>query len=357
MWRRQTLFLMLVLGLVLSWLGYFVNTNYYLIVMVTRAWRLFPGRHVEAGIVDEFMRALPRSDDPRSPHSRYVVLAVPPKMGTTWIGHIAHQLLRRGMEVNTTYHLCVEFPYVEQAHFHFGHKLVKHDPPYWTWFGGEPIVMRTHVAHSYLKSINVTADHGFRMVTVLRDPADTLLSRHRYLPALLGINPRDIPVESFATTFSEGFNVMMDEYAQAWERRHHPNALIIFYDDMKEELNVSVERLARHMAFDPPLNKSVLEKVTSQATREFMSSPEVVKRFNEPRGAEAQVMGLTKKDMYIEQTGLVRKGGGKSGEGAHALPKRVLALLDELWATRVFPSTGCVSYQDMLQKMRAMRSA
>merc|ERR1712137_1537661 len=120
-------------------------------------------------------------------------MSIQPKQGTTWTGHIAHQLLMRGQDVDPSRNLMMDLPYPEFAELLFGQRLHELDPPYWEtgpWSQdkGLPLVIRSHVSHKDLISLNATEKEGYRLVTVLRDPVDMVISMWRFLSTVVGLH-------------------------------------------------------------------------------------------------------------------------------------------------------------------------
>lgn len=142
-------------------------------------------------------------------------------------------------------------------------------------------------------------------------------------------------------------------------RRDHPDVLLLFFDDLKEDLEGSVGRLAEHLevANDPDL----ISRVAAQSTHAFMSAPAHRGRFDVSDEVRARIMrniGLAPTDMPATsggRTAIVRRSGGRSGDGA-VLPEVMSAMLQDVWDTVVFPTTGCVSVGEMRSKVRGERA-
>lgn len=347
-------------GVAISWLAFLANSNWPTVQLVTRLLRGPPP--MDPSMLMKLVQSTPDSE-----LSRVVILSIPPKMGTTWVGHIAHQLVSHGREIDATRNLQLDSPYPESAAVFVGTLLHEMNPPYWrrepfASYPAGPITIRTHTKHAALVTSGL-ADR-FRLVTVLRDPCDTILSSWRFIPSVAGLDHNLIPIEHIVTLFSLSgeLDSVFADYADFYERRHDPNILLLFFDDLNEDLAGSVRRLARHLAPSPPLTEAELQLVTAQSTHKYMTSPERETRFNDmPATARRRMMdamGLTEEDMYSgARVEVVRKAGGKSGEGRAALPDNVKRKLDDLWAKHVLPRTSCTSLEDMRLKFKAEREA
>lgn len=215
-----------------------------------------------------------------------------------------------------------------------GSKLHLLDPPYWTrppFAATGTVTVRTHAKHAELRSIE--AD-GFRLVPVFRDPTDVLLSSWRFTTELIGMNHSQVPITDFAKLlyWSGEIHALYANLADFWVRRDHPDVLLLFYDDLKDDLEGSVGRLAEHRG-----------------------------RFDVPDEVRARIMrniGLAPTDMPTKsggRTAIVRRSGVRSGDGA-VLPEVVSAMLQDVWDTVVFPTTGYVSVGEMRSKVRGERA-
>ena len=90
---------------------------------------------------------------------------------------------------------------------------------------------------------------GFRLVTVFRNPEETLLSSWTFTTGLVGVDHEQVPLSNFARLLSWAgeLDSLYAHYVDCWQRRNHPDFLLLFFDDMKEELGESVRRVADHI--------------------------------------------------------------------------------------------------------------
>jgi len=199
---------------------------------------------------------------------------------------------------------------------------------------------------------------GFRLVTVFRSPEETLLSSWKFTTGLVGMDHEQVPLSNFARLLSLAgeFDSLYAHYVDCWQRRNHPDVLLLFFDDMKEELGERVRRVAEHLEVDK--DADVIEKVTQQSTLAFMSAPERARRFAVPSELRTQMMaklGLTEGDMK-GTTELVRRRAARSGGDVKTLPDAVRLQLRQLWDRIVLPATNRTSVEDMRQHFRAERA-
>jgi hypothetical protein len=312
-------------------------------------------------IMDALIKRMPKE-------KRVVVAAIQPKMGTTWTGHILHQLVNHAGPIDASRNLILDSPYPEFSQILFNQTLDEmNDPPYWerepfASFPDGPVTIRTHAPLAELHKLGIHEDKGFKLLCVMRNPKDTILSMWRFMPTVVGIPYEKVPVSGmFLLMRALG---MMDklfaDYADFWERRHHENVLVLFFDDLKQDLEGSVRRLAAFLDLRPALTEEQLQTVISQSTQKFMTSPEVLGRFNDvPPEIERAMMeknGLQPEDVDVrfKDVGVVRKGGGKSGQ---ELGEADVQRIQGLWERFVQARTGFATLEEMQQAFAKEREA
>eukprot|EP00927_Polykrikos_kofoidii_P064495 TRINITY_DN5975_c0_g1_i1.p1 TRINITY_DN5975_c0_g1~~TRINITY_DN5975_c0_g1_i1.p1 ORF type:complete len:370 (+),score=49.41 TRINITY_DN5975_c0_g1_i1:60-1169(+) len=348
----------------LAGLAFLINREWYMIIMMKRLSGITdPMKGVHN--LEKLVKVLPKSASPK-----YVILAIQPKMGTTWVGHITHQLLAHGKDIDANTNLMEDSPYPELGFDLFGvHLHELNDPVYWKRepFGSYPegpVTIRTHVPYAELKTIGATERDNFRLVAVFRDPADVIMSSWRFLPTVAGIDHKLISQTSLMRLLNlmGALDKMFIDYADFWERRHDPNVLVLFFEDLKQDLRSDVHRLSKFLDLKPRLTSHELDTVVNQSTHKFMASPEVSDRFNDMpktfKEASWKQMGITENDLHVQfrDVGVVRKDGGKSGDGTKQLPRNVIETMSALWAKHVMPRTGCKDVEEMRVKIKQERT-
>lgn len=214
-----------------------------------------------------------------------VIIATPPKCGTTWMQHIAGMLLMDTIEA--------------------GQPLSRRSPWLDALFVSEREVFETLAAQTHRRFIKTHLPldglpwHGsWTYITVFRHPLDAMLSardqRENMDPAhlvklLAEVNdrpPQALPprpqtdpptyLRNLIDSDAEpnGHSILgLADYANtlrtAWERRHEPNVHLFHYDEMLNDLGGQVGRLAGLLgvALDAERHRAIVEAATLDAMR------------------------------------------------------------------------------------------
>lgn len=156
-----------------------------------------------------------------------------------------------------------------------------------------------------------------------------------------------------------------------WHRRHEPDVLFVFYEDLLEDLHGQVRRVADFLCVGksggggspagPGLRggggspstgvlgverETLVRIATKQSLHAFMSAPEHAHHFDDHfvRGRLAVRMRLPADSELDARASKVRQGGGRSGYG---LPPAIQAKLDAEWVRIVEAATGIRCYAEM----------
>jgi len=339
-----------VLGVALSWLGALVYRERYMLLMIKRLFTMPP---LDPKITMQRLKELAQI----TPKNRTIILAIPGKSGTTWVGHIAHQIIVHGAAVHGKQSLHEDSVYPEFAPFVFdGLNLHELDPPYWERepfksYPNGPITIRSHISYYQLAQINATENDGFRLLTVLREPMELVVSLWRFFPPIRGIDYNLISQETFYR-FIKMMGLIEEaihRYADWWEHRLSPNVLLLFFDDLKSDLDGSVRRIADF--FKSNLTEEELLSVIQQSSHSFMTHPDVIGRFNDfpPKISRGFHGNGTRWESKVT---VVQKHASSK-----ALPEFVKNDLDRMWAKIVFPRTGCSNLQEMRSQFAEERKA
>lgn len=273
------------------------------------------------------------------PRPSDIIVAVPPKSGTTWLMQIAHQLRLRGQEIDFEDQMDV-MPWVEGGPACLLNQDINMEQV------GEPRVYKSHLTWKRLEKDPFPSS---KIIYCFRDIKDALFSAWRFIPPLVN---SEISCWAMTTTMcvaglvDKGLNDLCD----FWEHRHDERVCFFFFDDLKEGHVECVRRVQKFM--DLGTDEALTQRVVSQSTHEYMSRPDRHARFDDHKIAYAldAKRGITR---TMPLTGKVRKDGGKSGTGKEGLPQPVKEWVDWRWKCIVLPRTGFADLQAMRQAWSA----
>ena len=128
-----------------------------------------------------------------------------------------------------------------------------------------------------------------------------------------------------------------------WEHRNDKNTLLLFFDDLKEDHEGCVRRIAKHIGVD--LTEDEIACVVHTTTHAEMSRHASKFRSHNIRSNLSKEIG---EEPVLEEeiVDRVRKDGGKSGEGKH-LPPEIQQRIDQMWQTIVTSKLGFQNLKEM----------
>jgi len=119
-------------------------------------------------------------------------------------------------------------------------------------------------------------------ITVLRDPKDVLVSAFHFLNGVFGLTGH-VTIEQWLALFLDPSRFPAGSWplhaASFWAWRDRPNVEVLFYADMKADLQGAVEKVAKAMRVE--LSKAELERVVERCGFEWMRARE--ERFAPPK--------------------------------------------------------------------------
>lgn len=353
-------FSVLCIALIVS-LGIFVNLNWGFALLLCRLARTLPVLMPPAVIKNiQLLMAERPVGEP------LVVMPVPAKQGTTWLGHVVYQTRCRGAAVNTSRTLMADLPYPDFKDDVLGGPLTQkrmymgeEELPFWELNKGvHPHVLRTHSTMSTLKQagIDPLVDPEMRVITIIRDPLDAIISFWRFLSAILHVPHEEVSLSLFARLVVWlKHDEELQNIVDLWNARNNSNVLVMLFEDMKSDLKGSVRRVAEHLQITPPLTVEELTRITEQSTNAAMSG-ELAARFKDPDRA-AEMLGLSKEKLLANGgIKLVRKGGGGK-EGEQLLPEAVKSTMQAKWTKIVTQQTGLRDFQHLQATLRSERKS
>jgi len=260
-----------------------------------------------------------------------VFIVTYPKCGTTWMTQIAHSLRTNGQ---------LDYGEITEV---VPWDILGHDC-------GQDLNAPQVAMPRLFKSHETFQDvaKGARYIYVARNPLDAFVSFHKFLPAYAGLRPDDISMETFADAIFAGASQsgqIWNHFLSFYERKDDPNVLIMFFEDMKEDLEACVQIVAEWLDLPGGTTPELVQTALSQSTHQFMSSLEHKHHFDDHfvRNCVSEQMGLDPN--RTQGVTKVRQEGGKVGEGG-GIPEKVKHKLKQHWADILAGPTGCATYAE-----------
>ena len=216
----------------------------------------------------------------------------------------------------------------------------------------EPRLYKTHFTEA-------SCPKGGKYITVVRHPYDVTASEYKFVSGWLfaeeDIGPDHFiqqvtlkgPIPQTITGEASRNTTPLDHYMGWWPRRHDKDVLFVFYEDMKEDLEREVKRVAEFIGVD---DASAVETALKRSTFDYMY--EHREQFNDSlvKTARNGPMGLLPSAGM--QLGKVATSGGKR----HLLNDNTRGLLDAAWENTCLPVTGAKDYEEWRRMWQAERA-
>ena len=265
------------------------------------------------------------------PHPDDVIVAMPPKNGTTWMLHICHQIRMQGQEPDFKDQLDV-VGWIE------GEKLLGIDVS----TQNQPAKPRIFITHLRYSLVPV----GGKRIHCFRDPKDSILSDYYFQDKLISLRGR-VSLSVFAQfSLEQMLERRLNNLLVWWGHRHDDDVLLIFFDDLKEDHTGCVRRIAKFINVD--CDEDAIARVVHTTSHAEMSRHE--SKFSVHRLARVvtEMLGETPPPEGAIVT-RIRKDGGKSGEGKQKLPVEVQQRIDQMWQKIVTAKLGFRDLNEMRQ--------
>ncbi|XP_065198001.1 sulfotransferase 1C2A-like [Sycon ciliatum] len=252
-----------------------------------------------------------------------IFICTPARSGTTWMQQICHQL-RSGTGDMDFEEISNVVPYIEGA--------LDTDV---SLDGEQRFPPRLFKSHFWQQLVPT----GGRYILVVRDPYDISVSLFKFFEGWF-FQQGEISLETFVTeelTKRPAPKGIFNHMASWWPRHADADVLWVFYEDMKEDLQAQVERVAAFMGIADP---AVISQAVHKSTFAFMKEHE--EQFSElPLKRKRNAAYGLEPDAGMGQ-GKICVGGGQQ----HLLTERCKIALDEQWREVCEPVMGAASYSD-----------
>lgn len=270
------------------------------------------------------------------PRRSDVFVTTAPKCGTTWMTQICHQL-RSGGDMDFD-ELTRVVPFLELG-VDMGQDL---DADH-AW---KPRVFKTHLSRHQCPK-------GGRYITVVRHPYDVAVSQWAFHQGWMfshGAIRCNTYVQQIwlksgqpaVQDLSGGYlqsGTALHHYMSWWPQRHNPNVLFVFYEDMKENLEREISRVASFLGITDPTR---IANANEMASFEFMYANQGKFDDNFVKSYQNTRMGLAESAGSNKACGKVSTAGGKRD----LLNMTSRGLIDQVWAEVCQPVTNASSYDD-----------
>lgn len=266
-----------------------------------------------------------------------------PKAGTTWTQQICHQLRSGGDE--SFGEILDAVPHFEETHDIDGEITGTQEP-------FSPRLFKSHWSAMFLPPFK-------RIVYVMRDPLDVALSFYNYAVGY-AIKEGDLTLEEVTEVMLLNFTCTSSfEYEGEQSIYHHMlgmvekqkedpgSVLLVFYEDMKENLEREVTRMAKYLSSDTERHDTP-EKIAAALK---YSSFEYMKK-NEEKFGGAHCRDKFNAKYGLNRTNKTKMKNGKSGEGKKMLNDECKEKMAKRWEEVMVPSTGCANYEAFRMKYR-----
>ena len=262
------------------------------------------------------------------PEPTDIFVMTPAKCGTTWMQQIVHGLRTRGsLDFDE---ITQVVPWIEMA-VDMGIDI----------YAPQVAAPRAFKTHLNLNEV----PKGGKYIAVVRDPKDALLSLYRFFEGWV-MEKNSIPIEDFAHEFYvEGRERGYWKHIQAfWDRRADDDVLALCYENMKQDLPGTIERVAAFMSIE--LDDELKEIAVRQSDFKFMS--EHNRQFDDHivRDTRNAACG-------IPNDGTTSKvKNGNVGDSKLQVPPAILDEFDQIWREEITANFGLASYEDLRQALR-----
>ena len=284
---------------------------------------------------------LPRPND--------IVISTAAKAGTTWRQQICHQMRSADAGGDMCFdEISAVVPWIELAADQ-GQDL---EAAQYGENDGKPRLFKTHLWAEHCPAFPKT-------IVVFRSPFDVVVSFYKFFEDWF-FEAGTIDLSLFAEEFwlargaptSPMQNSSYFTHLTSWyNRRNHDDVLIVFFEDLKEDLKGQIQRVARFISnekhnFEKP---NVIDLAHERATFNFMKAND--DNFDEKLSklARNEACGLAKNAGMSGN----KISSGKVGSGSKLLPEGLRRKVQLKWEEVVMPATGCCTYEELRQKLNA----
>ncbi|KAF2358801.1 Sulfotransferase domain [Trinorchestia longiramus] len=163
----------------------------------------------------------------------------------------------------------------------------------------EPRTIKTHLP---FQLVSDTALSKAKVVYVIRDPRDACISYYHHC-TIFKFDYFGGTLDQFIDAFLDGtatYSPYWPHVKAAWERRHHPNLHVVFYEHMKKHPKEELHKLSKFLGLQ--ISESQIEKIVEYTSFEAMKKRDQHVVFGD------QASSAMNTDTVKEKGGFFRQG-------------------------------------------------
>lgn len=273
------------------------------------------------------------------PRPTDVLIATPPKTGTTWLQQITHQLRTGGdMDFDDVYQVSPWQLMAYDVGIDINGEQPHHKKKTWAFF---PRTYKTHQLPS-------ACPPGAKFIVTVRRPSKVWSSafrflKHKEIPPLKNINNMN-DLRAYGPTVGDmAFGASLyDYFIEFWKLRHESNMLIICYEDLLTDTKRYIPLIAKFIELPMP-DAKLVETVLEMSGKEFMAKH--VSKFDESWCFDQLVKhGTHNRPEDFRKSSRVSK--------SVPVDKTVEEFLQNRWLEFMFPATGYRTYNEFAHAIR-----
>ncbi|CAB3991316.1 sulfotransferase domain-containing [Paramuricea clavata] len=264
----------------------------------------------------------PRSDD--------VFVVTPPKCGTTWMQQILHQLRSGGdMSFDDISDVVpyIEFAYDTEVDLEAEHKY-------------QPRCYKTHAWYPWCPK------GASKYIVIYREPCASFYSYFNFLKGWI-FQPGEVLLHEFVKDYLLALGLPKKKMERAsyfvhllswWEHRNDLNVLFLFFEDMKDDLESAVRKVA---AFIGIQDDERIREAVKMSSFEYMKENE--RKFSEVRLARCRNKSCGIPDDVVASKVVT----GSATKGRELMDDKTKEIIQAKWLEVVEKQTGFQDYNEL----------
>ena len=259
-----------------------------------------------------------------------VIVVTPPKCGTTWMQQIVHQL-RSGGDMSFE-EIGDVVPFIEQAYDLQIDLNAEHNY--------QPRCYKSHAWYPYCPK-------GGKYIVIYRDPYAACYSFFNFFngwyfqPGEVSLHEfvRDIPLAGSGVPKTKAeFPSYFAHLVSWWEHRNDSNVLLLFYEDMKEDLESAVREVAAFIEIE---DEEKIKKAVEMSSFEFMKKNE--RKFSSVRVARYRNVAIGLPADLIPS----KVVSGSATKGRELMDEKTKEIIQAKWLEVVRKQIGFKDYDEL----------